>query len=225
MPIIVKGLKNLGTVYESRVKELRDSFNKNLVDLVQEWQKMSANTFVHKDGIQGFKNITQVQKLSRQSGGTRGTIKGKVILEVQATSLTDFSVEQQRISINNSLNRASIKKGKYSESKIGDFEDYADTWTKAKILKQKSLSLVQPRGKKGLLGAAEGRKGFMYSPTNRVTAKESTPLGVYIRLQKATWKGKQRLPIAKIYAPPLAIIMLSPRIMKRLKLEQRLSQL
>ena len=208
----------------SRKTEVRETFNKNLRGLIFDWLKTASSTFVNKDGRAGFEEVTEVTELKRLSGGTRGTVRAKISLTVKAVPLTDFFVNQQRVSIANSVNAASVKRGKYMEKKLGQ-KGKEEIFTRAKILKQTGAKLVVPRGKKGALSSAEGLKGFMYSPRNRVSAKPGTPLGVYVRLQKATWKGKQRLPTYKIFAPPLAIAMLSPRVLKRIKFQKRLENL
>lgn len=209
----------------SRKTEVRETFNKNLRGLVFDWLKTSSTTFVNKEGKAGFEKITEVTELKRLSGGTRGTVRAKISLTVKAVPLTDFFVNQQRVSVNKSVNAASVKRGKYMEKKVENLSQASQIFTRAKILKQTGAKLVVPRGKKGTLSSAEGLKGFMYSPRNRVAAKPGTPLGVYVRLQKATWKGKQRLPTYKIFAPPLAIAMLSPRVLKRIKFQKRLEDL
>jgi len=224
MQIKVKGLENIPMNLASRKTELRETFNKNLRGLVFDWLKTSSTTFVNKEGKAGFEKVTEVTPLSRLSGGTRGTVRAKISLTVKAVPLTDFFVNQQRVSVNKSVNAASVKRGKYMEKRIG-VQGASQIFTRAKILKQTGAKLVIPRGKKGALSSAEGLKGFMYSPRNRVAAKPGTPLGIYVRLQKATWKGKQRLPTYKIFAPPLAIAMLSPRILKRIKFQKRLENL
>ena len=223
--VSVKNASALGTVYASRKKSLRDTINRNLSSLVEDWKRTSANTFVNKGGKSSYDKITEVTPLSRESGGTRGTIKAKITLEIKSVPLTDFTVIQQRIAKKQALNAAQSKRGKYKEKTIGKFESYMQTFTKAKLLKQGSVNQVIPRKKKGTLASAEGIHGFMYSPTNRVKAKSSTPLGVYVRLQAATWEKGKRLPTYKIYAPPLAITMLSPRVLKRVKFEQRIRNL
>ena len=205
--------------YEARKTILRETFNKNLHSLVKDWQKATANTFVNSSGLRGFQAITQVTELSRQSSGTRGTIRAKIELQVKSIPLTDFFVEQQRVTLGNKINEASVRRGKYKEKPA---KDSTVVFTRAKILKAGKPKLVKVKGKKGTLSRAEGRKGFMYSPTNRVDAKASTPLGVYVRLQKATWKDGKRLPTYKIYAPPLAMLMLSKRVLSRIKFEQRI---
>lgn len=220
--IQVKNASALGTVYASRKKGLRETLNKNLYALAEDWKKTSSNTFVHKGGKAAFDKITEVTPLSRETGGTRGTIKAKITLEIQAIPLTDFTVVQQRMAKNNSLTAAEVRKGRYKEKPIEIFHSPMQTFTKAKILKQGSVNQVIPRKKKGTLSSAEGIHGFMYSPKNRVNAKSSTPLGVYVRLQAATWKNGKRLPTYKIYAPPLAIVMLAPRVLKRIKFEKRI---
>jgi hypothetical protein len=218
----IKNLKGVSMALASRKTQIRETFNKNLFSLVEDWQKASANTFVNSGGVDGYKAITSVQPLEREKGGTRGVIKAKITLEVKAISLTDFFVEQQRVTLGQATNAASVKRGKYKEHAATN----SSLFTKAKLLKQGGTKLVVVGdNKKRTLKRAKGLKGFMYSPTNRVTAKDSTPLGVYVRLQKKTWAKGKRLPIYKLYAPPLAIIMLSPRILKRINFDKRIRNL
>jgi len=225
MALIVKQLDIISQTYKSRVTALRETFNKNLFELVKDWEKTASNTYVNSEGLEGFKRIVEVIPLSRSSGGTRKTIRARILLTVIPLPLTNFFIEQQRVSTGNSINSASVRRGKYSESKKGSFTSYEDTFTKAKVLRQGQPRLVQPKGKTGTLASANGIKAFMYSPSNRVTAKPETPLGIYVRLQSKTWQGQDRLPTYKIYAPPLAILMLSKRVRKRIKLEQRIENL
>ena len=208
--------------YEARKTSLRETFNKNLHSLVEDWQKTSSNTFVNSSGLRGFQQITKVTDLSRKSGGTRGTIRAKIELEVRSVPLTDFFVEQQRVSVGSVINEASVKRGKYKEKPA---KTSTMVSTRAKILKAGKAKLVVVKGKKKTLSRAEGLKGFMYSPTNRANAKASTPLGVYVRLQAKTWDKGKRLPTYKIYAPPLAMLMLSRRVLSRIKFEQRIRRL
>lgn len=221
----VKGLDSIAMNYASRVTELRETLNSNLKGLVDDWVKTSANTFAFKGQKAGFEAITHVTPLARLKGGTRGTQRASITLKLEPTDLTDFVVEQQRISVMETYNQASIRRGKYREKSMGKITMETNFYTRAKLLKQGATKLVVIKDKKGTLSSARGLKGFMYSPTNRVTAKETTPLGVYVRLQAATWRNGKRLPIYKLNAPPLAIIMLSPRILNRIKFYKRLDSI
>lgn len=223
--IRVKGLEGIAMNYASRITQLRNTLNNNLMALAEDWTKASANTFVFKDKQEGFKKITEVTPLKRLTGGTRGTQRAKITLSIEPTSLTDFVVTQQRISIEGTFNIASVKKGKHREKSGGKRLPQTALFTNAKILRQGQPKLVQVKLKPGTLSRAEGIKGYLYSPTNRVAAKPETPLGVYVRLQQATWYKGKRLPTYKINAPPLAIIMLSPRILRRIKFYSRLENI
>lgn len=221
----VKGLDGIAMNYASRKTDLRNTLNANLKSLVEDWTATSANTFAFKGQKAGFEAITELTPLVRLSGGTRGTQRAKITLKVEPQDLTDFVVEQQRLSVAQTYNAASIRRGKYREKSMGALGMTTQLFTRAKLLKQGATKLVVVGDKRGTLSSASGLKGFMYSPTNRVTALEKTPLGVYVRLQQATWRNGKRLPIYKLNAPPLAIIMLSPRILNRIKFYKRLDSL
>lgn len=224
MQIKVKGLESVAMSYVVRRTELRERFNQNLRTTVDKWQRTTANTFVHKEGLAGYKAITDVVPLARLSGGTRGTQRASIILSVESTSLTDFTVLQERLTKGMRHNEAFLKKGKYKESLLPVAQEKG-TYTSAKLLRQGKAKLVVVGNKKGTLKKAKGLKGFMYHPKNRVDAKPGTPLGVYVRLQQATWKKGKRLPIYKLNAPPLAMLMLSSRVMTRAKVIQSLENL
>jgi len=221
----VTGLDIIGQATAAKYTNRRNNFNNSLNKFVDDWQKEAADTWAHRDGLSGIKKLFVVSPLTRVSGNIS---KASIEIKIKDNDLINFPVEQIRVTIGKQL--LEVKVGsKHYRQKLLKPNDNRPVVTKVKLLKSGTFNTVVVKGKKlpAILNNARslGIKGFYYNKKSRVTAKPSTPNGIYARLQSETWLENERLPTYKLFAPPMAYLINSKRVKSKFKWEARIKLL
>jgi hypothetical protein len=216
--VTVKGITEMQRAADARVVKLCTGFNKELHSFVKDWQTTANNRYAHRDGLAGIQKLFKVTELSRpkRSGGNTSqvTTKARIELTIKANKLSNFPYEQIRRTTQGRLLKARYDK---SNKIVGRFKSYEQTYTVARVLRNTSMRVPVDK--------LVGTKGYLYKKGSRVNGKASTPTGIYVRSQKATWAGKQRLPTKQMYVQPMAVLINSPQTRNAFHWEKRVEQL
>lgn len=216
--VTVKGITEMQRALDARVKSIRTAFNNELRSFVADWQNTAYKRYAHRDGLPGIQKIFKVTELSRpkRSGGNTSqvTTKARIELTIKANKLSNFPYEQIR-----RTTQGRLLKARYDDRNriVGRFKSYEQTYTIVRVLRNSTMRVPVDK--------LVGTKGYLYKKGSRVTGKVSTPTGIYVRSQKATWKGKQRLPTKQMYAQPMAVLINSSQTRNAFSWDKRVEQL
>lgn len=216
--VTVKGVTELQRATDARITAIRTAFNNELHSFVADWQTTANKRYAYKSGLAGIQKlfkVTELSRPSRASGNTsQVTTKARIELTIKANPLSNFPYEQIRRTTQGRLLKAKFKK---SDKIVGRFKSYEQTYTVVRVLRNNSMRVPVDR--------LVGTKGYLYKKGSRVNGRASTPTGIYVRSQKATWAGKHRLPTKQMYAQPMAVLVNSPQTRNAFNWDKRVRQL
>lgn len=231
MSIKVSGIEKLGTVHGNFSPNVIN-FNAGVKTLVDDWAKTYSTLYAHRDGKQSALKLIKITPLVKLKtiAGQSNVQRASIEIAIKHDSLNNFPIAQYRLTKNNQI--LHVKKiAKHTKRTKKDFIVKSSeqttylTITRTKILKASSFStVVVPKAiKASYLATAKAynTKGFFYDKKSKVTAKDSTKSGIYIR----TGVPYKRYSIAELQNIPIAYMFNSSRTTNTLGLDKRFAEL
>jgi hypothetical protein len=178
--------KNLQSVALSK------TVSKSIADLEREIEKTVGKVFWYPG------NPSRLARREFTGKGAK-TFSAKLTYRFEAVSLSKYPMKQIRITVGRK--RLLVTRGGGAGSKFKSTPtDEQATVTQFKLRKSDGWRTVQ------------GRTGYKFKGFLHTGTKGRFSSAVFERSQQATWQGKQRLPIHKLYGASLTWILQTPEI-------------